>query len=284
MTAIIGRLDEIAGGYDALYCDLWGCYHDGVAPFPAAVAALRAFRARGGRVVLLTNAPRPAYSVERQLDRLGAPRDSWDAIVSSGDAGRLMVASGRFGERVEHVGAPRDLPFLEGLPVEIAPAGEGEAVIVTGLRDDETETAEDYRAEVAGWRARGLPMLCANPDLVVHRGPKTLWCAGAIAALYAEAGGEVVHSGKPHPPIYALAAQALRAAAGCGAPRVLAIGDGVATDVAGAAAAGIDCLFVTGGIAADEIGGRDGPPDRARLDAFLARHGAAPAYAIGMLR
>jgi HAD superfamily hydrolase (TIGR01459 family) len=283
MTRLIAGRAEIADGYDALYCDLWGCLHDGVTAYAAAVAALRAFRDRGGAVILLTNAPRPAGSVERQLDRLGVPRDVWDAIVSSGDAGRRMAASGRFGTRVEHVGAPHDLSFFEGLPVEIAPPGRGEAVIVTGLRDDARETAADYRAEAEGWAARGLPMLCANPDLVVHRGPQTLACAGAIAALYEGLGGAVTYSGKPHAPIYALAAQALKASRGCEAARVLAIGDGIATDVAGAAAAGIDALFLTGGIAADEIPAPGGRPDRGALDAFLTRHGAAPAWTMARL-
>lgn len=284
MTRIIETLAEIAADYDALYCDLWGCLHNGVAPYPAAVAALRAFRARGGAVILMTNAPRPGPSVLRQLAAMGAPDDIADDVVSSGDAGRALLASGAFGAKVEHVGPERDLAFFEGLPVERVSRDAAESVVVTGLWDDETETPEDYAAPAAEWKARGLRMFCANPDIAVHRGDRYVYCAGAVADLYAKAGGEVTLSGKPHAPIYALAAERLAALRPGGAARVLMIGDGVATDVAGAAAAGIDALFVTGGLAAADVSDDPDRPDAARLEAFLADAGQAPAYAIGRLR
>ena len=282
MTRLIESLDEIADRYDALYCDLWGCYHDGLRPFPAAVAALRRFRAAGGRVLLLTNAPRPGDAVARHLAGMGAPADSWDAVVSSGDAARAEAARGRFGRRVEHVGPPRDLPFFDGLDLERVPRDEAESVIVTGLHDDETETPEDYADAIADWRARGLRMLCANPDIVVDRGDRRLWCAGAIAEAYAAAGGEAVYAGKPHPPIYALAAERLMALGG--GERVLALGDGIATDIAGGAAQGLDTLFVTGGLMADAFGSDPERPDAGALRDWLADRAESPTFAIGRLR
>lgn len=281
-TPILASLSEIAPRYGALLCDVWGCYHDGVAPYPAAVAALRAFRAQGGVVLLLTNAPRPASAVRAHLLSMGAPEDSWDAIVTSGDAARNEVASGRMGARVEHVGPERDMGFFDGLAVERVARDAAESVVLTGLFDDETETPEDYAAAIAEWRARDLPMLCCNPDIVVHRGPRLLYCAGAVAQAYEAAGGTVIQAGKPHPPIYRLAAEVLAARGAEG--RVLAVGDGIATDIAGAAAQGIDTLFVTGGLAAAELSDDPETPDPARLAAWLARQGAAPTYAIGRLR
>ena len=279
---IIRALAEIAPRYGALLCDVWGCYHNGVAPYPAAVAALRAFRAQGGIVLLLTNAPRPASAVRAHLLSMGAPEDSWDAIVTSGDAARNEVASGRMGRRVEHVGPERDLGFFDGLAVERVGRDQAESVVLTGLFDDETETPEDYAAAIAEWRARDLPMLCCNPDVTVHRGSQLLYCAGAVAQAYEAAGGEVIQAGKPHAPIYRLAAEMLAERGATG--RVLAIGDGVSTDIAGAEAHGIDALFVTGGLAAAELSDDPETPDPARLEDWLARKGVSPAYVIGRLR
>ncbi len=283
-TRIIEALSEISDGYDALLCDVWGCYHNGETPYAAAIAALRAFRARGGKVLLLTNAPRPAAAVRAHLLGMGAPEDSWDAIVTSGDAARNEVASGRMGARIEHVGPERDLGFYDGLAVARVGRDEAESVVLTGLFDDETEGPEDYAAAIAEWRARGLPMLCCNPDVTVHRGDALLYCAGAVAQAYTAAGGRVVQAGKPHAPIYRLAAAKLEAL-GCGpAPRVLAIGDGVATDISGAEAAGLDALFVTGGLAARDVSDDPEHPDAGRLFPFLERHGVSAAFAIGRLR
>jgi HAD superfamily hydrolase (TIGR01459 family) len=280
---LIGGLAEIAAGYDALYCDLWGCYHDGVRPYPEAVAALRAFRARGGAVILLTNAPRPSADVGRILAAMGAPADSFDAIVSSGDAARFEVAAGRVGRRIEHVGPARDLPFFEGVAVERVSREAAEGVVCTGLFDDETETPDDYAGAIAEWSARGLPMLCANPDVIAHRAGVPIWCAGAIAQAYAAAGGTVIHAGKPHAAIYRLASERLAALRGERA-RVLAVGDGVATDIAGGAAAGIDTLFVGAGIAASDVLDARGALDGRKLARFLSREGAAATYAIDRLR
>jgi HAD superfamily hydrolase (TIGR01459 family) len=283
---IIQSLSEVSVAYDAVLCDLWGCYHDGITPYAAAVDACRAFRADGGLVVLLTNAPRPAASVRRFLDQIGAPADSYDEIVSSGGACQAALQSGAFGHRVQYVGPERDLHMLTDVGLEPADSELAEAVLVTGLRDDSVETPADYAGEIAGWAARGLPMLCANPDIIVDRGEERLWCAGAIARDYEAAGGRVVWYGKPHRPIYARCFEILSQLAGREVPRrrVLAIGDGIATDVAGGIRAGLDVCFVTGGLAAGELGPDPEHPEPARLEAFLSEHDLGPRYAIGRLR
>jgi len=286
MTRIIDTLDEIAGDYSTLLCDLWGCYHDGIRPFPAAVAALQRYRRRGGRVLLLTNAPRPAASVRRFLDAMGAPADSYDAIMSSGEACQRAIASGTHGRQFHYVGPSRDVHMLTDTGREPAPLDRAEALVCTGLRDEETETPEDYAADIADWVARGLPMLCANPDIVVDRGHMRLWCAGAIARDFAAAGGEVIWFGKPHATSYEQSFALLAEMAGAPVPRdsVLAVGDGIATDVKGAVDYGVDACFVSGGLAAREVGSDPEHPDTARLARWLEAEGIAPHYTIGRLR
>jgi HAD superfamily hydrolase (TIGR01459 family) len=286
MIRIIQSLAEIGGQYEALIVDLWGCYHNGLTPYPAAVAALQAYRARGGLVILLTNAPRTAERVERFLARIGAPRDSYDRIMSSGSACQRAVQHGAYGRHFHYVGPPRDLSMLTDLGLADTPLDEAEAILCTGLRDDTRETLEPYAAEIATWRAHGLPLLCANPDLVVDWGERRLYCAGALAQLYEEAGGEVVWFGKPHRPIYDECFGLLAELAGHAMPpaKVLAIGDGIRTDVKGGLDYGLDVVFVTGGLSAGELGTDSEHPDPARLEAYLAAHGVAPKYAIGRLR
>lgn len=283
---IIQSLSEVSGDYDAILCDLWGCYHDGIRPYPAAVEACRAFRRQGGRVILLTNAPRPPASIRRFLDQMGAPGDSYDAIVSSGGACQAALAEGGFGRRIEYVGPDRDLHMLTDIGLEPWPADEAEAVLCVGLRNDRSESPEDYKDEIAVWAERRLPMLCANPDIVVDRGEERVWCAGSIARAYEAAGGEVVWYGKPHGPIYDRCFAVLEELAGRAVPRerVVAIGDGIGTDVAGGAAAGLDVVFVTGGLAAAELGPDPEHPEAGLVDAYLSRHGHAPRYAMGRLR
>lgn len=283
---IIESLAEISDRYDALFCDLWGCLHDGARIYPAAAAALRAFRARGGVVVLMTNAPRPAFSVERHLTRLGATGDVRDAVVSSGDAALESVNAGEWGRRVYHIGAEKDEAFFEVAQVERVAMDEAESVICTGLRDDETETPEDYRDELREAQLRRLPMLSANPDIHVDVGDQRRWCAGGIAQLYEAMGGMARSYGKPHPPIYRLGRA--RAEAAFGRPvddeRILCLGDGIHTDIAGGIAEGLDTLFVAGGLAAAEMGPDPEHPEPARLARFVAGHRLTPRWAIGRLR
>jgi len=277
LAEIIERFGPLAGEYDVLLCDVWGVIHNGTAAFPSACAALTRFRAAGGTVILITNAPRPAAAVQRVLDRLGVPREAYDAIASSGDVTRRVVEN-RLPQRLFHLGPQRDLSIFSGLDVDFAPVESADYAVCSGLFDDTTETPEDYRRLLAVMRERGLFMACANPDLVVERGDKLVYCAGAIADAYARLGGEVLYCGKPHAPIYEAA---LGAAAGCrggevlSLPSVLAIGDSVRTDLIGATALGIDCLFVISGIVAEELGGR-GAPDAPGLNAIFAAAGVAP--------
>lgn len=293
MTQIIEALSEISDRYDALFVDLWGCLHDGIRPFPPAVAALQAFRARGGKVVLLTNSPRPRGAVARQIDRIGVARDSWDIIATSGDSARAAMFEGAVGRNVYHIGPPQDESFFEEMalidnPVDIrrVPLDEAEGIVLTGPFDDANDKPEDYRETFLLAKQRRLKLLCANPDIVVDRGDQRVYCAGALAALYTEMGGESLYFGKPHPPIYDLARRRL---ASLGEPLsdslILAIGDGIHTDVQGATGEDLDVLFVTGGLAAAETGTRaDGQPDPQRLSDFLGRARLSPPYAIGALR
>lgn len=293
MTRIIANLSEVAESYDTLFCDLWGCLHNGHAPYAPAVAALRAFRAKGGRVVLLTNAPRPSKFVMASLDRMDVPRDAWDLIVSSGDAAQYAMLSGAVGARVWHLGPDKDDGFFNDLPQD-APAStitrvaleEAEGIVCTGPFDELTEVPEDYRARFLHAKARGLKLLCANPDLVVDYGDRRIYCAGALAALYSEMGGESLYFGKPHPPIYDLARRRLAALTGHQPDNgsILAIGDGIATDIQGAMGEGIDALFVTGGLTAEEFGPDVENPAPALLDRWLEDQQMSPAYAIGRLR
>ncbi len=292
MTEILQSLDGHAAGYRVYYCDLWGCLHNGERPFPAAVAALEAFRAKGGRVVLLTNSPRPERDVVRQLDGMGVPRACWDLVVSSGDAAQDAMAAGMVGRRVYHIGPERDMGFFaraDGTPIDVerVPLEEAEGIVCTGLFDDGTETPDDYRATILYGKTKGLKLLCANPDIVVDMGDTRVYCAGALAAAYSEAGGASLYFGKPHPPIYALARARLAAELDVVPEHdeILCIGDGIMTDISGAMGENLDGVFITGGLAAEitETSPESGP-DPDRLRAFLAGANLAPRYAMGYLR
>lgn len=266
----------LSGDYDLVLCDVWGVVHNGVASYPEACDALARFRATGGSVVLITNSPRPHDRVMRQLDRLGAAREAYDGVVSSGDVTRRVIAE-RPGQSVFHIGPERDRPMFSGLDMTLAPLETADYVVCSGLFDDTVETPEDYREMLMRMRARDLFMICANPDIVVERGDTMIYCAGAIADLYGTLGGTVLYAGKPHRPIYDQALALAQAVRGGPVPlaRVLTIGDSVRTDLAGAAALGVDCLFVTGGIHAEELGTREAP-DPAALATIFAAAGLSP--------
>ncbi|MBN8988178.1 MAG: TIGR01459 family HAD-type hydrolase [Rhizobiales bacterium] len=260
MTSLrfVERLSDLTGGVEVILSDIWGVVHNGLESFPVACEALHIFRQRGGTVILITNAPRPADSVQRQLRKLGVADDTYDAIVSSGDLTRLFVAE-HPGKKMFWLGPERDSSIHRGLDPLISPLEEADYIVCTGLFDDETESAEDYRAMMLQARERRLPLVCANPDIVVERGDRLIYCAGAIAELYRELGGEVIFYGKPHRPIYERAMKLAAEHRGHAAPldRVLAIGDSVRTDLTGAHGFGIDCLFVTRGIHSEEFEGID---------------------------
>jgi HAD superfamily hydrolase (TIGR01459 family) len=247
---LLTHFADIAPRYDALICDIWGVLHNGATAFSAACDALKHFRDRHGRVVLLTNAPRPAKDLEEQFRRFGVPLDCFDAIVTSGEAAREDLARRSTSARlaVLHLGPERDRNVFEGLNVDLTDQAQAELVLCTGLYNDDRETPEDYADMLAGLRQRGLVMLCANPDLVVQRGGQLVYCAGALAQAYERIGGTVVYYGKPHRPIYDAALVALK-----GASRTLAIGDGLHTDIRGANGVGIDALFIADGIHGEDV-------------------------------
>ena len=254
--AILTGLREIAPDYDAIICDVWGVLHNGLAAYRHAADALRRFRAERGPVILLTNAPRPVGDIEQMFERLGVPLDCYDAIVTSGVAAREDLARRAAGGtlRMLHLGPDRDQGVFRGLAVEGATVDDAQIALCTGLYDDDSETPEDYAATLAAMRARGLVMLCANPDIVVERGDKLIWCAGALARDYEKLGGRVVYYGKPHRPIYETVLSLAESIAGRKILRPLAIGDGADTDIRGANRMDIDALFIAQGVHAAQFG------------------------------
>lgn len=276
-------LSDIASSFRAILCDVWGVVHNGLMPIASAVDALAAFRRSGGVVMLITNAPRPRWSVIEQLQEIGVALDCFDDIISSGDVARAVLGERR-GARIYHLGPERDLPLYDGLAVTLSELATADAVSCTGLFDDENETAEDYDPMLTDMAARGLPMICSNPDLVVERGDRLVPCAGALAARYRLLGGDAAVIGKPLAPIYrqALARIAVLAGASIEPGKVLAIGDGPATDVVGANRAGIPCLFVSSGISEAEPKAES--PNSTSVAALLERNGAEAAYHTARLR
>lgn len=258
MIPILSGLSEIASDYDALLCDVWGVLHNGRRAFLAAVDTLYRFRADWGPVILLTNAPRPIVDVESLFGRLGMPLDCYDAIVSSGALARddiaRRIAAARQTLPVFHLGPNRDGGVLDGLDIAHVDVQKAEVVLCTGLYDDDIESPDDYGDLFDQMRSRNLTMLCANPDIVVQRGDKLIWCAGALAEAYEKMGGKVTYYGKPHPPIYEACLRLAAASAGRPVIRPLAIGDGADTDIKGANRVGIDALFVVDGVHAAQFG------------------------------
>ncbi len=285
-TRIIDSIRELPKTYDGVLCDVWGVYHNGIRVFQEAASVLRVIRAQGGTVVLLTNAPRPRHAVADHIARVGGSVADYDQIVTSGDAAREALTSGNWGRWCYHIGPERDLGLVAGTELHRVTLENAEFLLCTGLFDDSTETAADYLETFDRALALGLPMLCSNPDPFVDRGPLRIPCAGSLAIAYEQAGGSVTYCGKPHAPIYESALRALDQSAGRSIPRasILAVGDGITTDVTGAARMGLDCLFVTGGLAVSEIAHDGRRPARNSLEAFLARHGAAPLAAARQLR
>lgn len=252
------RLRDLTSGVDVILSDVWGVIHDGVHGFPEACKALQTFRAQGGTVIMITNAPRPADSVQRQLRKMEISDETYDAIVSSGDLTRSFVAS-RLEQPLLQIGPERDNPMFRGLDVKFTTLENAEYIVCTGPYDDEIETEENYRGMMEEALKRNLTFVCANPDMVVERGHRLITCAGAIAELYRSLGGEVIFYGKPHRPIYdrALELAAEKRGGTTPANRILAIGDSVRTDLTGANLMGLDCLFLTRGIHAVDFEGLD---------------------------
>jgi len=303
LPRLVRGLAELANAYDVVFCDVWGVLHNGVAVFDKAVDALRHFRAQGGqsaaggKVVLITNSPNPSRIVRAQLHSLGAPQDAYDAIVSSGDVTAALLIE-RLGTALFHLGPPEETALFEevlaltGTAPRLAPLDEADFVLCTGLIDPWRETPADYDERLAQMRARGLDFICANPDIVVQDGGALAYCAGALAELYAEAGGKVIQAGKPYAPIYDRALALARQLCGgdLDRSRVLAIGDAMRTDIKGACNQNLASLLVTSGIHRDELhrktpdGVKEDPAlDAAALRQFTQGAGFAPTAAIAEL-
>ena len=246
---VIDAIAPLGKGYAAWLVDIWGVMHNGVRAFPPAVEATRRYREQGGIVILLSNSPRPSKPLQRQLTNLGASKESYDTTVSSGDLTRHELAK-HAGARIFHLGPERDLPIFKDLDLTRVDAKDAELVVCTGLFNDDTETPEDYEVLLRELAGRKLTMICANPDHLVERGHNLVYCAGALAQIYEEDGGKVIYAGKPYAPIYELAEETIAGIAGRKVPRseILAIGDGIRTDMAGAAEFGLDAVFVASGL------------------------------------
>lgn len=291
MTQIISSLAEVSHQYKALFVDLWGCVHNGITAYPEAVAALQSYRANGGIVVLVTNSPKPRAGVAAQLGEFGVPADAYDTIATSGDSARAAMLSGAVGEKVYFMGEwERDAGFFEPMkvienPVEITrvPLKDAEGIVCCGPFDTMADP-DVNRADFLYAKQMGMKLLCANPDIVVDRGEVREWCAGALAKLYTEMGGESLYFGKPHPPIYDLARRRLaELGQEIADSEIMAIGDGPHTDIAGAMGESLDSLFITGGLAAKETK-TDHQPDADALSVYLEKEKSAPTYSIGKLR
>jgi HAD superfamily hydrolase (TIGR01450 family) len=277
MTQRLATFLDATDAYDVVLCDVWGVLHNGVDVFPGAGEALSAAREKGLTVVLITNSPRPSPGVISQLKAMGVLDNAFDRIVTSGDVTRTLIAQGP--KKIFLLGPERDLPLMDGLDVTVVGADEANCVVCTGLFDDEIETPENYHDMLVDFQKRSVPLICANPDLIVERGHKMIPCAGAVAAYYQQLGGETRVAGKPHKPIYEAAFAAAREARGgeIDKARVIAIGDGMPTDVKGAVDAGLDLLYIAGGIHAGEYT-VNGQIDEAILKAYLSGEGVTPAF------
>ncbi|HEV7324311.1 MAG TPA: TIGR01459 family HAD-type hydrolase [Bosea sp. (in: a-proteobacteria)] len=276
-TRVLSGVSAVIDQYELCLCDIWGVVHNGIRPFAAACDALARMRAGGVTVVLVSNAPRPRSEIAIQLGKLGVPGDAFDAIVTSGDVARDLIAH-RAGQPLYHLGPPRDLPLMAGLDAPRVGPAEAHYVVCTGLFDDETETAESYAEQLADFARRGLTLICANPDLVVDRGGRIVPCAGSLAVAYEKLGGEAIYAGKPHAPIYDLAirtGQELRGET-VAKQRILAIGDAIRTDIAGAAQYGLASLMCVAGIHAEEMSGLS----EEELQAWFGRQSHRPGYAM----
>jgi HAD superfamily hydrolase (TIGR01459 family) len=276
---VISSIGALSACYDAWLCDIWGVMHNGESSFSDAVLACTRFREQGGTVVLISNSPRPSDAVARQLADIGVPEASYDAIVTSGDTTRneLLV---RKDQSVFHLGPERDKPLVNGLDLQLVGLENASFVLCSGLYDDSTETPDDYAEMLSLMKQRGLPMLCANPDIQVERGHRLIYCAGALAAAYEQLGGEVIYTGKPHQPIYDRALSTIRdlRRQETRRERILCIGDGIKTDIKGAVESGFDAVFIASALHIDDVR-TNGLLDPAVVTAAFSGTGMTPVAA-----
>ena len=295
MTNILNNFAEISNQYKSVFCDLWGCLHNGKESFQKSLDALLEFKKNGGVVILLTNAPRPSEIVKKQIELLGITKYYFDEIVTSGDAAQLGVFSGEFGNNIFHIGAKRDLSFFEISPkllskpidVNLVDISIASSIVCTSLFNDLIEQPSDYDQIISKGISRQLPFLCANPDIQVDFGHQRLWCAGAIAANYEKAGGTSLYFGKPHKPVYDLALKKLHEINPTASKsEIICIGDGILTDILGGISYGLDTLFITGGLSDQDTGTTNGElsPNEEKLTGFLQKMNVIPTNTIGYFR
>ena len=277
-TTIASHIASVHPPARAWICDIWGVIHNGVEAFPAAVDACIRFRAQGGRIILVSNAPRPSDGVVAQLAGLGVPVTAYDAVLTSGDVTRAALQHW-IGMPTLHIGPERDLTLFAGLDIPLVEAARADRILCSGLYDDTRETPEDYRRLLESAAPQALPMLCANPDIKVDRGGKIVYCAGAVAALYQQVGGSVEYAGKPHPPIYRMARQLFADLDGeePSSDDILAIGDGIHTDIAGGIAEGLRTVYISSAIH------HDGPLDAAAITQLFPNPADRPHVAMSAL-
>lgn len=273
----ITGLRSIIARYDLILCDLWGVMHNGINAIPGANDAVTRARETGATVMMISNAPRPGPVVAKQIEGYGVPKSAYDDVVASGDVTREELIA-RPGAKVFHLGPQRDLPNYEGLDLTLVDFDSADLIVCSGPFNDAGDQPEQYRELLTRAKARGLTLICANPDIVVERGDRLVWCAGALAAIYDEIGGKTIYAGKPHPQIYEIALKRTAKLRGkeVDAKRVLAVGDGLRTDILGAVRNGFDSLFIARGIHAADLAGEDGAHDAAKLAKAFADIGATP--------
>ncbi|MGL4405091.1 MAG: TIGR01459 family HAD-type hydrolase [Notoacmeibacter sp.] len=280
----ITTLDEISARYKAVFCDVWGVVHNGVAPFHDSVDALWRARDSGVKIVLVTNSPRPNWSVIQQLGEIGVGSACFDAIVTSGDVTRKLIEKAP--PKLFHIGNERELSIYEGFEDthQLVEEAQAEMIVCTGLFHDEQETLEDYAPLLKRLAARKLPMICANPDIVVERGSKIVFCAGALARDYAALGGQTSIAGKPHKQIYEAAHKTANELAGheLAKSEILAIGDGLFTDIKGANDYGVEALYVAAGVHVHEYL-IDGAIDQIKMASYVESNGFKPVASIARL-
>ncbi|RCL00548.1 MAG: subfamily IIA [Candidatus Tokpelaia sp. JSC189] len=271
----LDQLAELYDSYDIFFCDVWGVVHNGIVAYPSAIAALEQARQAGKYVFFVTNSPRLRGGVVAQFEMLGGRPSCYDGIVTSGDVTRDLIKEVPC--RIFHIGIERDYSLFEGLDVELVKKFEASVIVCTGLFDDENETPDDYLPLLESLCARNLPFICANPDIVVQRGDRVFWCAGSLARVYTQLGGRTLISGKPHRPIYDAVYKMAEKIAGksLDKSRILAIGDGILTDVKGAELYDLDVLFIGGGIHKHNYM-EEGKINRKKLDTFLKKFGMKP--------
>ena len=286
LVPIHSNFEELANRYEALLCDVWGVLHNGVEAYEGVVEALTQYRQDGGTVLLLSNASGPSVGIPPMLEEMGIPRDAYDDVLTSGDATRASVRTGQFGDTFWHLGPERNAVTFEGLPQREVGEEVADFILCTALVDAEAETPDDYVTILARLKARDLDLVCANPDIIVDHGEQRRFCGGALAAAYSELGGRSHYFGKPHPPIYDLARTKLATLAGkaIADSAILAVGDGLLTDIKGANDQGIDALFVTGGIAVERCGPSPENPTSEAVSEVCGEAGVRPTGAIARLR